>query len=49
MVNDSQLKFRDAFGYISSVTLNLDKVTDDSIEVKNYKTKFEDLFSNIVA
>ena len=49
MVNDTQLKFRNAFGYISSVTLNLDKVTDDSIEVKNYKTKFEDLFSNIVA
>jgi hypothetical protein len=27
----------------------LDTPWEDSIEVKNYKTKFEDLFSSIVA
>jgi hypothetical protein len=27
----------------------LDAPWEDSIEVKNYKTKFEDLFSSIVA
>jgi len=27
----------------------LDNVTNDKVEVKNYKTKFEDLFSTIVA
>jgi len=29
--------------------MNLDRPWEDSIEIKNYKTKFEDLFSNIVA
>jgi len=36
-------------GYISQVTLDLDKPWEDQIEVKNYKTKFEDLFSTILA
>ena len=49
MVNDSELKFENVFGYISSLELNLDKPWEDQIEVKNYKTKFEDLFSMIVA
>jgi hypothetical protein len=49
MVNDTELKFENVFGYISELTLNLDQPQEDSIEVKNYKTKFEDLFSTIVA
>ena len=49
MINDTQLKFDNVFGYISQVELNLDAPWEDKIEVKNYKTKFEDLFSTIVA
>ena len=49
MINDVQLKLKDTFGYISQVDLNLDKPWEDTIEVKNYKTKFEDLFSSIIA
>ena len=49
MINDSDLKFENVFGYISGLKLNLDKPWEDEIEVKNYKTKFEDLFSMIVA
>ena len=49
MINDTQLKFENVFGYISQVELDLDNVTNDRVEVKNYKTKFEDLFSTIVA
>lgn len=49
MINDVQLKLDEAFGYISKVELDLDNVSNDSVEVKNYKTKFEDLFCTIVA
>ena len=49
MVNDVKLKFDNVFGYISALELDLDNVSNDTIEVKNYKTKFEDLFSDIVA
>lgn len=49
MVNDTELKFENVFGYISELDLNLDAPWEDTIEVKNYKTKFEDLFSTIVA
>ena len=49
MINDSDLKFNNIFGYISGLELDLDDPSEDTIEVKNYKTKFEDLFSNIVA
>ena len=49
MINDTELKFKNVFGYISQVTLDLDQPKNDEIEVKNYKTKFEDLFSAIVA
>lgn len=48
-INDPELKFENVQGYVSEVTLNLDKPWEDSIEVKNYKTKFEDLFTKIVA
>lgn len=49
MINDVQLKFKNVFGYISKLELDLDFPEKDSIEIKNYKTKFEDLFSTIVA
>ena len=48
-INDHELKFDHVLGYISELTLNLDKPWEDSIEIKNYKTKFEDLFQKIVA
>lgn len=49
MINDTDLKLQDTFGYISQVELDLDHQEKDTVEVKNYKTKFEDLFSKIVA
>ena len=48
-INDAELKFQNTMGYISQVDLNLDKPWEDEVEVKNYKTKFEDLFSTILA
>lgn len=48
-INDSDMKFENVMGYISEVDLSLDKPWEDSITVQNYKTKFEDLFSTIVA
>lgn len=49
MINDADLKFEDVQGYISEVELNLNSPWEDTIVVQNYKTKFEDLFSSIVA
>ena len=49
MINDTDLKFQNTFGYISHLELDLDQPQNDNIEIKNYKTKFEDLFSSIVA
>ena len=48
-INDYELKFKNVMGYISEVNLNLDKPWEDTYVIKNYKTKFEDLFSTIVA
>lgn len=48
-INDIELKFEDVRGYISEMELDLDKPWEDSYIIKNYKTKFEDLFSSIVA
>lgn len=48
-INDYELKFDNVQGYISEITINCDDPSEDSIEIKNYKTKFEDLFSSIVA
>ena len=48
-INDNELKFKNIRGYISGLTLDLDNPDEDTIEVKNYKTKFEDLFSTITA
>lgn len=48
-INDTDLKFRNMQGYISEIDLDLDMPWNDKFEIKNYKTKFEDLFSTIVA
>lgn len=48
-INDSELKFDHVRGYISEIDLDLDLPQNDSIIVTNYRTKFEDLFSTIVA
>jgi hypothetical protein len=48
-INDFELEFDGAQGYISKLSLNLDFPDKDTIEIKNYKNKFEDLFSTIVA
>ena len=48
-INDVDLKFQNVQGYISEVELDLDHPWNDKIEIKNYKTKFEDLFSTIMA
>lgn len=48
-INDNELEFNQVQGYISSISLNLDKPWEDTVEVKNYKNKFEDIFSTIVA
>lgn len=48
-INDYELKLDNAFGYISSIKLHLDAPQEDEIEIKNYKNKFEDLFSSITA
>lgn len=48
-INDDELKFENVQGYISEVDLDLDKPWEDTYVIKNYKTKFEDVFSSIVA
>lgn len=48
-INDVDLKFKDVQGYIAELTLDLNQPENDNGEVKNYKAKFEDLFSTIVA
>lgn len=48
-INDPELNFENVQGYISEVELNLDRPWEDKYTIKNYKTKFEDLFSTIVA
>lgn len=48
-INDNDLRLYNVQGYISEMELNLDKPQEDSLTIKNYKTKFEDLFSSIVA
>lgn len=48
-INDDELKFENVQGYISEINLNLDNPSQDSFVIQNYKTKFEDLFSRIVA
>lgn len=48
-INDQDLKFKNVRGYVSQITMDLDNPDNDVIGIKNYKTKFEDLFSTITA
>lgn len=48
-INDNDLGLENVSGYISTVTLMLDRPWEDTVEIKNYETKFEDLFTTIVA
>ncbi len=48
-IDDPTLSFHNVMGYISELNLSLDKPWDDDIKIKNYKTRFEDLFGRIVA
>lgn len=48
-INDSDLKLINTEGYISELELHLEEPWEDKITIKNYKTKFEDLFGRIVA
>lgn len=48
-VSDYSIGIHAASGYVSGITLRLDKAQEDKIQIKNYKTKFEDLFSTITA
>lgn len=48
-INDFELQLDKTTGYISKIILDLDQPQNDKVEIKNYETKFEDLFSTIVA
>ena len=48
-INDHALGVHAATGYVSDIEMALDAPQTDSISIQNYKTKFEDLFSTIVA
>jgi len=48
-INDASLKFENVQGYISELEMDLNEPWNDKITIQNYKTKFEDLFSSIVA
>ena len=48
-INDLDLNFEHVQGYVSEVKINLDAAQNDELVIKNYKTKFEDLFTSIVA
>lgn len=48
-INDPELFLDQVWGYISEIELSLDKPWEDKITIKDYKTKFEDLFTEITA
>lgn len=48
-INDASLNIHSTTGYISSITYELNNPQSDKISIKNYKTKFEDLFGTITA
>lgn len=48
-INDLDLGFEHVQGYVSEVKINPDSAQNDELVIKNYKTKFEDLFTSIVA
>ena len=46
-ISDYNVDIYKEYGYISEINLKLDKPSNDSLVVENYKTKFEDLFASI--
>lgn len=48
-INDYSLGMHHVSGYIDTISLALDQPSEDEITIKNYKTKFEDLFGTITA
>ena len=48
-INDFSVGIHAASGYVSEIKLKLNSPKDDELKIKNYKTKFEDLFSTITA
>lgn len=48
-INDTELQLKDVQGYITQVDLDLDEPQNDKYEIADYRNKFEDLFSTIVA
>lgn len=48
-IEDKDLRLREVYGYVSELNLDLNQPWEDKIVIKNYRTKFEDLFSSIVA
>ena len=48
-INDHTVGVQGTTGYISEIILKLEEPWNDEIKIKNYKTKFEDLFSTITA
>lgn len=48
-INDAELMLENVQGYISGIEMDLNKPWEDTFTIQNYKNKFEDLFSRIVA
>ena len=48
-INDHSLGVHAATGYVNKIEYALDQPQEDGVEIQNYKTKFEDLFSTITA
>ena len=48
-INDQAVGAHAVTGYVSSISFNLEKPSEDGLTIQNYKTKFEDLFSSISA
>ena len=48
-INDYSVDVYKEYGYVSELNYVLEKPSDDSVIVANYKAKFEDLFSTISA
>ena len=48
-INDYDLDLRGVKGVVSEITLDLEEPQNNSFIIQNYKTKFEDIFSRIVA
>lgn len=48
-INDFILGMQRVSGYVDKIEYKLDQPWEDSIEIKNYNTKFEDLFTTISA